>query len=245
MNLADPPPFRNDADTPTQAEARRVMDAVVKSRTAVRAFLPRPVPRSMVMDILDVARFAPSNSNTQPWFVHALQGDAKQRLTEALMRSHESDELPASRHFPSDLPPSCKDRQADFGTRYYRTLGIDRDDATGRYRQTGRNYRFFDAPVGLIFSIDSRLTRHSWLDFGLFLQTLMLAARSRGLDTCPQVSFVRHEPVILDALQLPAGRTIACGMSMGYAAPDAALNRLDMPRAAVDEFASFLGFDEG
>jgi nitroreductase len=221
-----------------------IVDAIIRSRTTVRAYRDTPVSKSTITEILDVARCAPSNSNTQPWAVHVLQGEPKRLLTEALVRSHEKDELPASQHFPSELPALCKDRQADFGARYYKALGIDRNDAQSRYTQTARNYRFFDAPVGLIFTIDRCLTKHSWLDFGLFLQTAMLAARSRGLDTCPQVSFVRHEPVIADFLKLSPEQTIVCGMSMGYAEKDARLNQLDMPRAEVDQFASFWGFEE-
>jgi nitroreductase len=240
MKIVDLPPLCAGAEDQTQS----IVDAVIRSRTAVRAFSPAPVSKSTLKEIFEVARHAPSNSNSQPWYAHVLEGEPKRLFSEAVMRSHEKDELPPSGHFPNELPAVCKDRQADFGNRLYKVLGIDREDARGRYRQTGRNYCFFDAPVGLIFSIDRRLTKHSWLDFGLFLQTVMLAARSRGLDTCPQVSFVRHEPVIQDFLKLPADQTIVCGMSMGYAEPGAALNRLGMPRAEVDAFATFLGFEK-
>lgn len=219
-----------------------IVDAVIRSRRSVRAFLPTPVPRAVVAELLELARTAPSNSNTQPWFVHVLAGEPRQRLCEALRRSHEANALPASAHFPAELPADCAARQADFGARYYAALGIDRADAAARERQSGRNFDFFDAPVGLIFTIDRCLTRHSWADFGMFVQTLMIAARARGLDTCPQVSFVRHEPVIASMLALPPGRTVVCGMSLGYADPGAPVNRLGMPRAPVDEFAVFRGF---
>ncbi|OUL98474.1 nitroreductase [Variovorax sp. JS1663] len=219
-----------------------IVDAVIRSRRSVRAFLPTAVPRAVVEELLDVARTAPSNSNTQPWFVHVLAGEPRRRLCEALLRSHEADALPPSTHFPAELPADCASRQAEFGVRYYAALGIDRADAAARGRQSGRNFAFFDAPVGLIFTIDRSLTRHSWADFGMFVQTLMIAARARGLDTCPQVSFVRHEPVIAQLLQLPPGRTVVCGMSLGYADPDAAVNELGMPRAAVGEFTVFRGF---
>jgi nitroreductase len=230
---------------PKDDAARGVVDEVIRSRAAVRAFQPTPVPKALVVEILEVARCAPSNSNTQPWSVHVLEGDAKRRFSEALLRSHERDDLPASRHFPDELPASCKSRQSDFGARYYTTLGIDRADAAARYTQTGRNYLFFDAPIGLIFTIDERLMPHSWADYGMFLQTFMLAAKARGLDTCPQVSFVRHEPVVRECLQLPAGQTVVCGMSLGYAQTGAALHRLAMPREPVQAFAVFHGFDGG
>lgn len=219
-----------------------LVDAVIRSRRSVRAFLPTPVPRAVVAELLDVARSAPSNSNTQPWFVHVLAGEPKRHLCEALRRSHEANALPPSAHFPAELPKDCASRQADFGLRYYGALGIDRADAAARARQSCRNFAFFDAPVGLIFTIDRGLTRHSWADFGMFVQTLMIAARARGLDTCPQVSFVQHEPVIADLLDLPPGRTVVCGMSLGHADPEAPVNRLGMPRAAVGEFAVFRGF---
>jgi len=241
MDSATPPA----AGSVPKAQLQDIVEAVIKSRTAVRAFAPTPVPEGTLREILEIARHAPSNSNTQPWFVHLLHGEPKRRFSQAVTRSHEEDALPPSAHFPDDLPAPCKDRQADFGTRYYKVLGIDRDDLESRYRQTARNFCFFDAPVGLIFSIDKRLTKHSWLDFGLFLQTLMLVAKSRGLDTCPQVSFVRHEPVIRDFLNLPATQTVACGMSMGYAQTDAPVNRLAMPRAEVHQFATFWGFGDG
>lgn len=226
------------------ASVQNTVDQVIRSRKTIRAYKNTPVAKATIVEILDVARTAPSNSNTQPWRVYVLEGAAKHRLTSALLASHEADSLPPSQHFPAELPEIYKLRQADFGFRYYKALGIDRNDAVGRYRQTSRNYHFFDAPVGMIFTIDRTLTRHSWLDFGLFLQTVMIAARARGLDTCPQVSFVRHEPVIQEVLGLPADQTIVCGMSMGYAAADATLNSLGMPRANVHEFAVFSGFDE-
>jgi nitroreductase len=231
--------------SPTDGAARDAVDAVIRSRAAVRAFQPTPVPKALIVEMLEVARCAPSNSNTQPWFVHVLEGDAKRRFSEALLRSHERDELPASQHFPPELPAACKTRQADFGARYYAALGIDRADAAARYRQTAQNYLFFDAPVGLIFTIDARLMPHSWADFGMFLQTFMLAARARGLDTCPQVSFVRHEPVIRECLPLPAGQTVVCGMSLGWAQEGSALRQLAMPREPVEAFTVFHGFDGG
>ncbi len=236
-----------NADRPVVAAGSTVssvVDAVVRSRRTVRAFRPTPVPKSEVAAILDLARCAPSNSNTQPWSVHVLEGEPKRLLSEALAQSHERNDLPPSQHFPSDLPAACVSRQADFGARYYAALGIDRDDAAARNRQSARNLCFFDAPVGLIFTIDSCLTKHSWADCGMFLQTLMIAARARGLDTCPQVSFVRYEPVIAKFLRLPSTQSVVCGMSLGYADSASALNELRMPREPVENFSVFWGFED-
>ena len=132
----------------------------------------------------------------------------------------------------------------DFGRRYYEALGIDRADMSARARQTGRNFLFFDAPVGFIFTIDSALTKHSWLDLGLFLQNLMLAAHARGLATCPQVSFVRYQSIITEQLRLAPEEAVACGMSLGYAQELDAVNELGMPREPVEAFTRWLGFDD-
>ena len=145
------------------------------------------------MELLAVASAAPSTFNTQPWQVHALKGEAKNALSEALLDAHLGNTQPPYAVMPVPLSPNCAARQEDFGNRYYSVLGIDRADIAARARQTGRNYVFFDAPVGLIFTIDATLTKHSWLDCGIFLQSFMLAAHARGLATCPQVSFVRYQ----------------------------------------------------
>jgi nitroreductase len=152
--------------------------------------------------------------------------------------------MPSFSPFPELTPTDCAPRVDEFGRRYYSALGIDRSDMTARARQTGRNYVFFDAPVGLIFTTHAALTRHSWLDCGLFLQNLMLAAHVRGLATCPQVSFVRFQSVIVEQLGLEPDEVVTCGMSCGYEDKGAAVNHLDMPREPVERVARWLGFEE-
>lgn len=218
------------------------MEALLRSRRSVRAFRPDPVTRSQVLDVLSLASTAPSNSNTQPWQVHVLAGPAKEALAKELLMAHEANALPPAAHFPDALPERFRARQEDFGKRYYATLGIDRADTAARARQTGRNFMFFDAPVGLIFTIDGRLKAHSWLDFGLFIQNVMLAARAHGLDTCPQVSFARFQPVIARYLGLGEFDVVACGMSMGYADEASSVNSLRTPRAPIEDFAKLIGF---
>jgi nitroreductase len=220
-------------------ELAQAVDSVLRARRSVRAFKPDDVPRGMVREILQVASRAPSNSNTQPWRVHVLTGERKRALGDALVAAFEADTLPPSAHFPDPLPAVFGDRQAGFAQRYYDCLGIARGDAAARARQTQCNFRFFGAPVGLIFAIDARLTRHSWLDLGLFVQNVMIAAKARGLDTCPQVSFARFHPLIAEHLGLQPEEVTACGMSMGFGDPDAAVNRMDMPRQALEEFVRF------
>ena len=182
--------------------------------------------------------------NSQPWRVYLLTGTAKRALGDAILQAHIAKTVPPFSPFPQPAPTECEARVTDFGRRLYSALGIDRADMAARARQTGRNFVFFDAPVGLIFTIHSALTKHSWLDYGLFLQTLMLAAQVRGLATCPQVSFVRFQSIIAEQLGLGAEEVVTCGMSCGYLDEKAAVNRLNMPREPLDGFTRWLGFDE-
>ena len=220
------------------------IDRVIRLRKTTRAFRPDEVSRSQLDEILETARAAPSTFNTQPWRVHVLKGRAKQALSDALVQAHVSNTHPPYAAMPTPPPAACAARQDDFGRRYYALLGIDRTDMAARSRQTARNYVFFDAPVGLIFTIDAALTKHSWLDYGLFLQNFMLAAQARGLATCPQVSFVRYQSVIASHLGFAAEESVVCGMSLGYADDEAALNRMGMPRESVETFAAWYGFSE-
>lgn len=191
-----------------------------------------------------MARMAPSTFNTQPWRVHVLAGKAKRALSEAILQAHAANARPPFSPFPDPPLPDCAARQNDFGRRYYSALGIDRADMAARARQTGRNFLFFDAPIGLIFTIHAALTKHSWLDYGLFLQNLILAAHARGLATCPQVSFVRYQSTIAEQLGLASEEMVVCGISLGYADEQAPVNQLAMPREPLEGFTRWLGFEE-
>jgi nitroreductase len=217
-------------------------DALLRSRRSVRAFRDQPVPRETVLDILRVATHAPSNSNSQPWHVYALAGEAIREIESAITDVFDSGRLPPSNHFPSPLPEAYAARQADFAARYYAALGVERGDAEGRARQTRRNFSFFGAPVGLIFTLDACLRPHSWLDLGLYLQSVMLAARARGLDTCPQVSFAPYHGIIAPLLGMPSGQVTVCGLSLGWRDEQAPVNALGMPRGDVDDFVRTRGF---
>ena len=173
-----------------------------------------------------------------------LAGKAKQALGDAITHAYLANDMPAFSPFPQPMPPDYEMRVNDFGRRYYSALGIDRSDIAARSRQTGRNYLFFGAPVGFIFTTHAASTKHSWLDCGLFLQSLMLAAHVRGLATCPQVAFVRFQTVIAKQLNLPPEEVVTCGMSCGYEDEQAAVNCLNMPRERIDGISRWLGFDE-
>ena len=227
--------------SPTSAEVTATVDAVIRSRRTIRAFRSDGVPKTVIVELLESARAAPSTFNTQPWSVHILAGDAKTALSEALVRAHTANTHPPYAALPNPAPSDCAARQDDFGRRYYAVLGIDRADVAARTRQTARNHVFFDAPVGLIFTINSSLTKHSWLDYGMFLQNFMLAAQARGLATCPQVSFVRYQSVIAAQLRFAPTEAVICGMSLGYPDDGDPLNLMQLPREPIDAFATWHG----
>jgi nitroreductase len=215
-------------------------EALMRERRSARAFeADRPVPRDVLESALATASHAPSNSNTQPWQLHVLTGAALQALAARLRTACDSGEAPSFSHFPDTLPERMAAHQGDFGARYYAALGIDRSDSAARHAQTLRNYEFFGAPLGMLMTIDRRLRAHSWLDCGLFLQSLLLALHAHGLAACPQVSFARFSDLIGRHLDLPPDEQVVCGISVGYAADRAAVNDFEMPRRAVPDFTHF------
>lgn len=220
-----------------------VIDAIIRSRRAVRRFKSDQVPRKVIEEILDVARYAPSNSNIQPWHVYVLSGEKKAALSEELGRAHAANLHPPLRHMPDPLPELMRLRQEAFGSVYYGALGVSKSDVKQRAAVTAKNFDFFGAPVGLIFAINPSLTEFSWLDYGLFLQSLMLAARAVGLATCPQVSFARYEDIVSRQLGFPQSYRLVCGMSLGFAEQDSHINSLAMAREPVEGFTTFFGFD--
>ena len=219
-----------------------MVDAVMAGRHAVRAFLPRAVPRDTLAEILAIASRAPSGTNLQPWRVHVLTGAARQRLVDAVCRAYDSEERGHSaeyNYYPAEFFEPYLARRRQIGWGLYGLLGIGKADKAGMRAQMRRNYEFFGAPVGLIFSIARRMGQGSWLDYGMFLQSVMIAARARGLDTCPQAAFLRFHRIILDHLGAPPGEQLVCGMSLGHADPAAPENRLVTERAPVAEFTRF------
>ena len=231
-----------DPPTPEQTAA---VDAAITSRHSMRAFLPTPVPRATVEDILRVASRAPSGTNTQPWQVHVLTGAARQRLCDRICAIYE-DPVELATHereydyYPKAWASPYLDRRRKVGWDLYGLLGLAKTDKAGMHRQHGRNYRFFDAPVGLIFSIDRMMQQGSWLDYGMFLQNIMVAARARGLHTCPQAAFTEFHRVIAEELAFQPHQMLVCGMALGYADPAAVENSLVTERAGVAEFARFI-----
>lgn len=226
----------------SQEAIARCVATVVRARRSVRAFKAEPLRRELVEEILEDAAAAPSGGNIQPWRVYVVSGAIKVELTDALVAMSRAGTAPAPAHFPDPLPDTFRVRMMDFGARYYASVGVDRNDALARARQTERNYAFFGAPVGLIFSIDRRLRPHSWIDLGLFAQNVMIAAKARGIDTCPQVAFAQFHDLLASHLDMGPDEVTAFGMSMGYGDPEVEVNRTRMPRERVQDFARLLGF---
>lgn len=222
-----------------------IVDAAITSRRSIRAFLPEPVPQHVIEDILRVASRAPSGTNTQPWKVHVLTGAALQRLSEAVLAVYRDPQLLAAQteeyaYYPKKWVEPYLGRRRKVGWELYALLGISRTDKERMQEQHGRNYRFFDAPVGLIFTIDRVMEQGSWLDYGMFLQNVMLAARGLGLDTCPQAAFTPFHRIIAAHLEMPENEMLVCGMSLGYADQTRIENTLVTERAKVAEFTTFL-----
>lgn len=223
---------------------REAVDGVIRRRFASRAFSKRPVSQQTVEDILDVARFAPSGANIQPWRVYVLSGEAKNDVSRALLKAHHEarDQHQSEyQYYAALLPEPYRSRREQFGRLFYGALGIAQSDQAARAGQTAKNYGFFGAPVGLIVTIDRRLQVGSWLDLGMFLQNVMIAAGARGLQTCPQETFSKYHALLRRHLPIADEEMVVCGMSLGFAEPADAASL--MPKAEVGEFATFIGFD--
>jgi nitroreductase len=223
---------------------QQAVDAAITSRRSIRAFLPTTIAREDIEQLLRVAARAPSGTNTQPWKVYVLTGEKKQRLTQQILAAHNDPEQ-ARQHteeyayYPREWVSPYVDRRRKVGWDLYALLGLTRENKAGMAAQHGRNYAFFDAPVGMIFTIDRIMEQGSWLDYGMFLQNIMVAARGRGLHTCPQAAFTQYHKIIREVLDLPDNEMVVCGMSLGYADLDRIENSLVTEREPATGFVKF------
>jgi len=235
--LTPPPPVAPEL-------LRDAVDWAIVSRRSIRAFLSTLVPREEIEAILEVARHCASGVNTQPWQVHVLTGAAKERVSAAVLAAYDDAAQVAQLDEPYDYYPRewvspYVDRRRKLGWDLYGLLGIEKGDKPRMHAQHARNYRFFDAPVGLIFTIDRVMQQGSFIDYGMFLQSVMVAARARGLDTCPQAAFTAFHRIIARELGIPEGQLLVCGMSLGYADPSRVENSLVSEREPVSKFTRF------
>ncbi len=214
----------------------------LRSRISIRAFKPDPIPETLVREIVDVARYAPSGGNLQPWKLIAVAGaerDAVVKLAQANLPGAE-DDRPV---YPANLWEPYRTRRFKVGEDMYARMGIPREDKPARLMHLARNFEFFGAPVGLFFIIDRRMGHGQWAHLGMFMQSLALAALERGVQSCMQEAWARMRAPLHTHFGLNQQDMIYCGMALGYADMSKPVNTLRSDRAPVDEIATCRGFD--
>lgn len=223
------------------------VEEAILTRRSVRRFLPNPVAETTVRQIIEVSARAPSGHNIQPWKVYAIAGDVKNRLSADILKAAETEpekHQPEYEYYPTEWHEPYIGRRRELGYDLYATLGISRDDTAGRTRQMNRNYLFFDAPVGLFVTMDRRLNTGSYIDMGMLLQNILLAARGHGLHTCGQAAFTWYHNIIRKHLSFDDNEILICGVALGYEDTAAPENKLVTRRVPVDTYATFLGFSD-
>lgn len=226
-----------------------VVDAVITSRMSVRAFTSQQVPRSVLTHLLEVASRAPSGTNTQPWKVYVLQGASRDVLVAKVCAAHDalradptlaSEYREAYDYYPEKWVSPYIDRRRENGWSLYGVLGIGKGDKEKMHAQHQRNFRFFDAPVGLMFTVDRVMGRGSLIDYGMFLQNLMVAARAHGLHSCPQAAWNGFSSIVMPHIGASADEMLVCGMALGYVDMSNPVNAFHTPRVAVNQFTKWL-----
>lgn len=224
---------------------RSIVDEAITTRKSVRAFLPKPVDRKTVEELLAVASRSASGSNIQPWKVRVIAGEVKQKLSQEILDAIARDGFgPYQRewnYYPVQWREPFLGRRRKIGWDMYGLLGVGKGDLEGTHQARLRNYEFFGAPIGLMFTLDEDLEIGSWLDLGILISAIMIAARGHELHTCPQAAFADFHSIIRPMLNIPANEIIICGMAIGHIDPDAPINALKTERAKVAEFTTFHG----
>lgn len=219
------------------------VDEAIVSRRSVRAFLPTPVDENTIREILQIAARAPSGTNMQPWKVYVVTGDTRRKISEAILNSGVRAEKAVwdeYKYYPDQFFEPYLQRRRENGFGLYSALGIGRREVERMRAQHDRNFIFFDAPVGMIFTIDRRLNMGSWVDYGMFLQNIMIAARARGLHTCPQAAFAPYHRQIRPILDIPDEEIVVCGMALGHEDTSKPESTFRTERAPLEEWAKFL-----
>ena len=213
----------------------------IASRKSIRAFRPDPVSRETIEDILKLALRAPSGGNLQPWRVYALLGEARDELVRRVAEKRKVNpmgEPPEYKIYPEKLTEPYRTRRFNIGEAMYATMNIPREDKSARLNFFQRNWEFFGAPVGLVFTMDRQMQEGQWADLGMFMENIMLLAREKGLHTCPQEAWATFHSVIREYLSVPENEMIFCGMAIGYADETAAVNALQSERAPFGEIVT-------
>lgn len=213
----------------------------IKGRASVRAYLDRPVDRELVEEVLGAARWAPSGVNTQPWHVRVVMGETKRRIGDAIVQARRDEVKPDPdyKYYADHFKEPYRSRRHACGYALYGALGIQRDDLQRRTEQWMKNYYGFGAPVELFIFIDAELEKGSWLDIGMFIQNIMLAARGYGLETCPQAALSDYPAIVRNILSVPESLSLVCGVAMGYADWNDPVNKYRTERVAVNSFTEW------
>ena len=216
---------------------------LLKSRISTRAFLDKPVTEEQVREILDIARWSPAGGNLQPWTVHVVMGGGLTRLLDIVRKKiaeNPAEDESEINIYPPKLEEPWRTRRYQLGEEMYELLGITRDDKMGRLARFAKNYEFFDAPVGMFFSLNRRFDKGQWAHLGMFMLSIALVAEEKGLATCMQEAWTARAKTVSAFLNIPDTDQLYCGMALGYADKAAKVNELRSSRAPVDEFATFI-----
>lgn len=214
---------------------------IIMQRKSIRAYLNKEVTSKQIIEILDAARYSPSGTNTQPWQVAVVKGGTKTKLDKALDEAfwHQQPKKPDYNYYPNQLNAIFKRRRIECGALLYETLGINRTDKDARLKQWSQNYNAFGAPVVLYIFADNSIDKGSFMDCGMFIQSIMLMATSMGLATCPQASLAEYPDIVRKHLNYPKDNILLCGIALGYADEQAAINSYRTKREGVTSFTNF------
>lgn len=233
------------SDRPELANRERVgltVEDAIRGRQSIRAYLDDPVPRTVVDRVLETAARAPSGSNIQPWKVWVVDGPPLRQLCDEILAIYdtEGEGKREYNYYPVTWREPYLARRRACGWGLYSTLGITRENKAGMHAQRRQNFEFFGAPMGLVFTIDRDMEIGSWLDCGMFLQSVMIAARQHGLETCPQAAFANFHEVIRKRFAIPETEMVMCGMAIGYPDPEAKVNRFRTEREPLSSFVRYV-----
>ncbi|MEM9133893.1 MAG: nitroreductase [Actinomycetota bacterium] len=210
----------------------------VRKRKSIRSFLPDPVDDAVIVELLESAARAPSGGNVQPWRIYVLNGVTMTRFKEVVAGSKPG--APEYPIYPEKLWEPYRTNRFELGERMYEKLGIPRDDKAARFAHLARNYEFFGAPAAIFCFIDRGMGSAQWSDLGMFLQTFMLLATEAGLDTCPQEAWAPWAEVVQEFVKAPEDEMLFCGVALGTADPEAAVNGLESPRMPLERWAHWV-----
>lgn len=210
----------------------------IEQRHACRAFLDKPVSTTTVAEILRISRWAPSGVNSQPWQVAVVSGEHKAALTAAMITAREQQQTPQPdyQYYPGKWQEPYRRRRVECGKALYQALGVNKGDKDAQQRAWNNNYHSFGAPLVLYLFVDKHMETGSWIDMGIFVQTVMLAAQAYGLASCPQASLADYPDIVRTHLQISEELAVVCGVALGYADIQHPVNQYRLPRADLEEF---------